>query len=759
LGDSENDAKTAVRRPERRSLGRTLGVRVARELVFPTLFALAGFTLISITAELVSYSDLVVNRGFGAREVAEIAALSTLPMVGRAIPYSVLLGALIALGRLAADREILAIEASGVSRLRLIPPVALFAAALTVASVAITAFAEPFVTEQLAARIEASVRRSSGTPIHGGVVTQIGEWRIVAVEVSSHGNRLRGVAIWVPSLGETVFAQTATLGAADQDGARPIDLENAVVLKRNGDRGVDYFRFGEMRTAIVTAGDRAVESAVDRLPHGTLGDLARAIRAETDPRERRKFESEWHRRLALPLATLCFGILAVPLSTRTRRPSRSVGAVTGIGVMLAYVALLQLSNALVQAERFPVGLAVWLPDLSLLAASAALIAAPARLDIGRLRSRFRRTDETGSRHAGRFVLARYLMMRFVEIGLVCFATLLIVLVLVDVVDNLQWFTKYRSTLDEVFRFYAARMPLLISRVVPIALLVAAALTVSLFGVTGELTGMRSCGISAVRISIPILLPCLFVAIGYRAAVDRFVPHAMARATQIKRVEIKEQKTERLSVWSRERDHLYQADRFDPLAGVAEGITIYQLDASGLPTSRTDAVSARHVGEGTWHLRSPLRFEVDSDGARRAEAVPLAKLGDELAAPRDGAALSLDELREEIDALEVRGFDATGYRVDLQAKRAAPLACVILPALALLLGTGGPRFRTPAQILLISVALLTAHFALSALFVSLGYRGAIPAVTSGWGTTALFTVALAGLALVRMHRSGAMAPSR
>jgi lipopolysaccharide export system permease protein len=427
--------------------------------------------------------------------------------------------------------------------------------------------------------------------------------------------------------------------------------------------------------------------------------------------------------------------------------------------MLAYVVLLQLSNALVRIEHFPVALAVWLPDLSLLASSAAMIAALPRLRLDRLRGSIRRVDEAGSRHAGRFVLARYLMARFVEIGLLCFVTLLIVLVLVDVVDNLQWFTKYRSTLDEVMRFYAARMPLLVSRAVPIALLVAAALTVSLFGATGELIGMRACGISALRISIPILLPCLIVAAGYREAIDRFVPHAMARATQIKRVEIKGQKTERLTVWLRDRDHLYQTDRIDPLAGVVHGITIYQLDVNGLPTSRTDAVEARNIGEGMWHLRSPLRIEVDSGGARRSEAAALARLGDEFASQREGSELSLAELREEIDALEGRGFDATGYRVDLQAKLVAPLACVVLPALVLLLGTGGPPFRTPAQVLLTSAALLAGNFVLSALFVSLGYRGAVPAVASGWGPTVLFTIALAGLALLRMHRSGAMARSR
>ena len=750
--------RPAAGRSARRPLGRALSTHVARELLFPTCFALAGLSLLAIVAELVAYSDLVVNRDFGLREVAEIAWLRTLPMVGRAIPYSMLLGALIALGRLTADREILAIQASGISPLRLIWPVALFATALTAAAVAITAFAEPFANDELAERIEAGVRRSSGSPLRSGVVARFGEWRIIAHEVSSRGDRLRGVAIWVPSLRQTVFAEVATLTPAVLAGTKEISLENGVVVK-NGDDGPAYVRFDRMQTALDAGGEREVQGAVDRLPRGTLGELARAIRAESDPRVRRVFESDWHRRLALPFATLCFGTLAVPLALRPRRLSRSSGAVAGIAAMAAYVALLQLSNGLVQTEGVPVAFSVWLPDLSLLAASAALAVFPSGVGVGRLRWPSRRADANGSPHAGRFVLGRYLLVRFVEIGSLCFAALLAALVLVDVVDNLQWFTKYRSTLDEVIRFYAARMPLLVSRVVPIALLIAAALTVSLFGVTGELIGMRACGISAMRITAPILLPCLLVAIGYRVAIDELVPHAIARATQIKRVEIKAQETERISIWSRDRDHLYQADRIDPLAGVAQGITIYELDAIGLPTSRTDAPAARHVGEGTWHLRSPRRIEVGPDRARRAAASALAKFGDEFVTERDGAELSVAELRDEIDALHVRGFDATAYRVDLQAKLAAPLACLVLPALALLLATGGPPFRTPAQILLVSAALLLAHFVLSALCVSLGYRGSVSAFVAGWGATGVFATALAGLVLERLRRSGVIARPR
>jgi len=72
-----------------------------------------------------------------------------------------------------------------------------FAAALTIAA-SRSPRSRAYVNEALAHRIEASVRKSSGSPLHQRVVTQIGEWRIVAREVSRHGDRLRGVASGFP---------------------------------------------------------------------------------------------------------------------------------------------------------------------------------------------------------------------------------------------------------------------------------------------------------------------------------------------------------------------------------------------------------------------------------------------------------------------------------------------------------------------------------------------------------------------------------
>jgi len=740
--------------PRRWRLGPKLFRYVLRELAFPTLFALLGLTLLAIAADLIGFADLVVNRGWGVRQVVEIALFRTTPMLGRAIPFSVLMGSLIALGRLGADREILALEASGVSPRRLAMPVALFASALAVGALWVTAFAAPSANRSLDAALAASAQRSAGTVLRSGVVNTFGAWRIQAEEVSARGDRLRGVLLWVPSMGQTVFAQNASI-EPDPSGGKRVLIENGVVL-RQAENGPSYLRFDRMQELM--SPEQAEAEPTDWLSAATLGELATAIGAQSDASQRRDAQAELQRRFALPVAALLLGLLAVPLFLSGGTLSRAGGLVLGLVVTMVYFGLLQLSNALARAEGFPVVLAAWLPDLVLAAAALLLLVGTRRgaAVSGRLRALRRPRESARERplRARRFVLDRYVGLRFAELAVLCFAALLIAFVLVDVVDNLQWFTKYRSTLDEVLRFYAARLPLLVSRVVPMALLVGAALTVSLLGVTGELLGLRACGVPTLRTVLPILALCGVVALCYQAIVDRVVPHATARARQIKRIEIKNQATEQVSVWTRIGDHLYEIDRFDPLRGVAQGLTLYEVGSDGLPRSRTDAAEARHIGRGVWQLRDPERIEVLPDGPRFVPADSFAELGHDLNARVEGSEFSIAELRDEIRVVEQRGYSATPYRVDLNVKLAAPLACVVLPALALLFATGGPPFPRPAQILVLSAAVGVAHLLLSAVGASLGYGGALPPVVAGFGPIGLL-LAIAALAAAgaRIRRRG------
>ena len=740
----------SARRPPRR-LGRRLVVYVTRELVFPTIFTLLGFTALAFAVQLVSLADLAINRGLELGDVAGLALYQIIPALGRSIPFATLVGALIGLGRLGADREILAMQAAGIEPSRqLAPPVLLFASVATAIALWVSQLGAPWASRQLDAEFDAVVAQNPAASLRSGAAHAFGDFRLEAREVSSRGDELRGVMLWVPSVGETFFAERATVEPAPA-GATRVTLDEGILL--TGTTPPAYLRFHHMQHVLPP--ETGGRTPAEQLAGARTTELRRIAHGDPDPLQRHNAQVEWHRRAALPIATLWLAALAVPLTLRRHHASRTAGALSGVVVTLLFYALVQLGNGMLRRADVPVAVAVWMP-LAVLVIVAAVLWTRLLRTRGAVKQRAPRQrieaapeDPLAGERARRLSLDRYVLALFGETAALCFLALLVAFVLGDVIDNLQWFAKYDSTLDEVLRFYAARLPVLVARVVPMALLVAAALTMSLLSRRGELVGMWTCGISTLRAVRPILVLCALLAISYHELNNEIVPRANARASYLKQTEIKGggATSVRTSLWYRVGDHLYVAKSLDPLAGEAIGVTVYELTPQWLPRSRTDAPVARHVGDGVWSLQDPLRVEVVDGQAHLVRTETFARLGRDVPAEVDTAHLTLGDLRREIREVESSGYDATAYRVDLHQKLASPLACVVLPTLGLLIATAGPPFWTPAQTLLLAALQAVGYLALSGVAASLGYGRMVPAAVAGWAPISLLS-ALVGLLAVR-----------
>jgi LPS export ABC transporter permease LptG len=716
-----------------RRLGRTVRWLALRQVVSALLLMMAVFVLAVLSAELVDYSDLVINRGFGASEVGTIALHRTVPVVARTLPFALLVAALTAIGRMGADRSLLALETCGVPPLRLARPV--FACSLVVALVAgaISWEVAPRMNRALNEAIGRAASRNPGGALHSGSVARFGDWRVEAREVSNTGESMRSIAAYAPPLGETLFAQRGRLTRRGEE--TWIELEDGVFLAPiQGE--LSEIRFQRMDQELEL--DAESVHVVDPLSAASADELRAMVNDPEKPLSlRRQSLAELHDRVALPAAAALFGWMAVPLLLARGRMSRASGAALGLATTIGYYALVQLGHGLVRSPEFPVAAAVWLPNalLAICAAALTLRASRKRLrETWRARRASRRSTEIAARppRSHRRILDRYVFRRFVELTALCFGVLLLAYLLIDVMDNLKWFTRYGSTPSEILRYYAARLPLLVSRVLPLALVAAAALTTSLFVASGELLGMRACGISAARTVTPIVASCVLLAVFYHLLANEWTPHASALASRIKNTEIKNRDQTQHRVWHRGGGSLYEIAWLDPLAGVAEGITFYELGRDGLPQSRTDAAQARHIGNGVWQLVDALRTEITPTSIARVPAQAYVSLGDELPAEVDSGDLPLRQLDRQIDDAIRDGIDPTPLRVEAHLRRASPLACVVLPALALTFATLGPPFATLGQMILVSFLLALSHGLLTAVGASLGNGGALPPELAGWG---------------------------
>jgi len=733
--------------PIHRRPGKTLYRYLVLEMVFPTLYTLGGLTIVILTKELLSFSDLVINRGLSLGDVGAIALYQMNPVIGQMMPFAVLVGGLVALGRLGADRELLMLEASGISSPRILWPVLSFAAMMSVVAFGVGLYASPWANRSLDAELADLEQLNPGAAISPGTVNRFGDWMLQSREVSSRGDELRGVFLWMPAISETVFAKTASLQALE-DGSTRVVLEDGRLLL-NPRKTARELRFDRMVADLPRSSEPMSRSAGEQLGGLSLQELhAMSIDPEVKDEMRKKAGIAFHRRVALPAATVIFGLLTVPLFLSRAHFSRSGGGIMGILATLVYYGLLQAGESMVYDARLVPAAGAWMPNLVLGVIAVAMALRMTRMSsFGRHSDRPSSPEPRAAKDASgvvkvrlhRWPLQRYVALRFVQMAALCFTAVLVGYLLIDVLDRMSWLGKYGATAAQVMRYYGARIPLLASRVVPMSLLVATALTVSVLAGQGELMGMRANGIPAPRALLPILVICALIVPAYFVLNNEVLPSSNALASYLKRVV--KQKTghkEGLGAWFRDGDRFFQADRLDPKSGTASNITVFELDADGLPVRRGDAVSATHIGNGVWLLEDSVLVESRGDELVVLPAPQHAEIGAAIQADVDTRHLSVGELRHEIAEVEASGLDATHYRVDLFVKIVSPIACLVLPALALFFAVGGPPHPSSATTLVLSAIVAVAYVLLTGVGTSLGYGGAMPPWLAGSAPVVLFS---------------------
>ena len=95
----------------------------------------------------------------------------------------------------------------------------------------------------------------------------------------------------------------------------------------------------------------------------TFPQLLRAIaskRAEGKPYSGELVE--FHRKFAIPIACIVFGLVAIPLGAQPSRGAKSRGFALSLGLILVYYLLLSMGQALAQQGFVPVPIGLWMPN-------------------------------------------------------------------------------------------------------------------------------------------------------------------------------------------------------------------------------------------------------------------------------------------------------------------------------------------------------------------------------------------------------------
>ncbi|MBI2797020.1 MAG: LptF/LptG family permease [Gemmatimonadetes bacterium] len=198
---------------------RLLNRYVLREHAGPLVFSLAALTSLMLLNYVAKEFGKLAGKGLPWRVIGEFFALAVPFTVAMTLPMAVLVATLHAFGRLAAENEITALKASGISINRLLLPVLAGGMALSLVMVFFNDQVLPRANHRLRNLQEDIAQKKPTFALRPQVINAIQEGKLYlrAGRVEASTNRLREVAIFDlgdPAKRRTIYADSGDLALA-----------------------------------------------------------------------------------------------------------------------------------------------------------------------------------------------------------------------------------------------------------------------------------------------------------------------------------------------------------------------------------------------------------------------------------------------------------------------------------------------------------------------------------------------------------------
>src|SRR5262245_3012226 len=587
---------------------RILDRYLVREIAMPFFLGLAVLTFILEIPPILTQAEQFISRGVEWSIVARVLMLLLPQALCLTIPMAVLLGILVGFGRLSADREFVAMQACGVSLMRLARPVLLVAGLGTVATAYETIVALPDANQSyreivyvvMATRVEQNVRphvffqEFPDKVIYVRELPPEGGWKDVFVADTARGNETT-----------VYFAKQGRIRLDQKKKLVQLELLHGTSHTTHTDKPDDYEE-ATFESSIITLDSNQVfklppEKGAREMNYVELREAIAQGAKRHDPAYEARFMIQ--QKTSLPMACPILALIGLALGATNRKDGKLGSFVIGIAVIFVYYVLLWGARAAAMGGRFSPEWAPWIPNIVMGVGALVRVAWSTRLGDRPLRLGMpilwrRKADVADQTEGGadqprrrerrlprlRVPLVRVLdiyvsmeYLRFILIGIVGLLALFYISTFIDLADKLF---RGETTWAMLTRYFYFRTPQFVYYVIPMSVLVSALVTIGLLTKNSELLVMRACGISLYRAALPLLI-CGVLASGVLYLMqERVLVSANREADRLERTirhwpEIATALNRRWMVGT--NGEMYHYDFFDQRLNRFTNLLVYRLD--------------------------------------------------------------------------------------------------------------------------------------------------------------------------------------
>jgi LPS export ABC transporter permease LptG/LPS export ABC transporter permease LptF len=764
---------------------------ILKEVLSHALIGAAVFTFVIFMRDVGRLLELVVRNSAPVPSVAEIFFLIMPTALTVTIPMGVLVGILIGLSRMAADSEVTAMRASGVSVRTFLKIVTIFGFAAWIIALFNTAVLAPRSTAALADLQKSMASSQISFEVQPRVFYEDFKNYVLYVEDVSTAS---GGALWknvfladitTPGAPKITIAKEAVVSSGGANTIR-LHLMNGEEHNSNINNPDQYTiqTFNEIDTSLTLP--PAPRAAQEIVPVSQMS-TSELLRQRFNPnREQARLDwVEFNRRLALPTACLVLVLIGIPLGLSARKGGKGAGFVLTIALVFIYYFLYGTGLSLARNGKIPAVLGVWLANIIFGLVGAALLwrtdKLPVEIGLGQALSiRFKNlvaalrpspgaANGNGIKPNGvrkrrfstRFplLLDDYVLRTFLTNLLLILASFLVLTIVFTFFELISDIVHNKIHMLTVGEYLINQVPSLLYLVTPLSVLLGVLVTFGLMQKSNEITAMKATGISIYRAVVPILALSLGVAGGLFLLDQWYVPYANKRVETLKNL-IKGRPAQTYSRPDRKwifgqtsKKHgseaqnrkIYYYEFYEPDRNVFGNISSFELDPHTFQISKRIFAARAHWSDDLqkWVFEKGWERSFDGDTVTQYQPFEVNTFAELNEPPnyfkkevRQSQEMSYEELRNYIRDLQQAGFDVVRLKVALQKKIAFPLITLVMAVLAvpfaLSMGRKG-ALSGIATALIIAVV----YWVTSSLFEAMGNVNQLPPLIAAWAPDVIF----------------------
>ena len=355
---------------------RILDRYILKETIYTFLFGICAFTAVFVgSGTLFRIARYITEYGASVSAVIRLFLFSMPSIVVWTFPMSMLLATLLTFGRLSGSSEITAMKSCGIGFQRIAMPVVILSFFVSLFAIAFSEYVVPWANEAYNRTVRYEIQGNTAPQSQDHIIVkeiQDGEIQrlVYARRYDAVTGRMQGVSMQDFVGGKLCRVENAEYAEWQTDQWM---MHNGILYDISEGETERTIRFDTQKLPIKKNPKQILQEQKDP-EELTMKELRAQIQImKSQYIDTRKLETVLYQRITIPMASLVFAMIGIPLGMQPNRSSSSIGFGLSIIIIFVYYTIMTLSSAIGQGGLLQPAYAVWIPNLVGMLAGAYLL--------------------------------------------------------------------------------------------------------------------------------------------------------------------------------------------------------------------------------------------------------------------------------------------------------------------------------------------------------------------------------------------------